>query len=186
MREPLPGPHRTWARLLREPVDGGFFDRRWPAHAGLREVRCVMGEKVEAAVACFREGFTCSQAILSTWGGEFGLEREMALRVASAFGGGMAGLGEVCGAVTGGLIVIGLKHGQTEAKDRETKDRNYALVRDFTCRFRSRNGSLLCRELLGCNLTTPEEREAARLKGLFTERCPRFVKDAAEILEEML
>jgi len=145
-----------------------------------------MSEKVEAAVACFREGFTCSQAILSVWSGRFGLEREMALRVASVFGGGMAGLGEVCGAVTGALIVIGLKHGQTEAKDKETKQKNYALVRDFTGRFRARNGSLSCRELLGCDLSTAEGMETARSRGLFTERCPRFVRDAAEILEEIL
>ena len=145
-----------------------------------------MSEKVEAAVACFREGFNCSQSILSTWGGEFGLERETAMRAASAFGAGMGRLGEVCGAVTGALIVIGLKHGQTEAKDKETKERNYSLVRDFTGRFRSRNGSLLCRELLGCDLTTAEGMETAKQKGLFTERCPRFVRDAAEILEDVL
>ena len=145
-----------------------------------------MSEKVKAAVACFREGFSCSQSILSTWSGEFGLERETALRVASAFGGGMASLGEVCGAVTGALVVIGLKHGQIQARDSQAKDRNYALVRDFAERFRSRNGSLLCRELLGCDLTTPEAREAARRKGLFAERCPRFVRDAAEILEDIL
>jgi C_GCAxxG_C_C family probable redox protein len=140
-----------------------------------------MSEKVEAAVACFREGFNCSQAILSTWGGEFGLERETALRAASAFGAGMGRLGEVCGAVTGALIVIGLKHGQTEAKDKD-----YSLVRDLAGRFRSRNGSLLCRELLGCDLTTAEGMETAKQQGLFTERCPRFVRDAAEILEDIL
>ena len=145
-----------------------------------------MSERVSAAVACFREGFNCSQAILSTWGGEFGLERETALRAASAFGAGLGRLGEVCGAVTGALIVIGLKHGQTEAKDKETKERNYSLVRDFASRFRSRNGSLLCRELLGCDLTTMEGMETAKQKGLFTERCPRFVRDAAEILEDVL
>lgn len=145
-----------------------------------------MSEKVEAAVACFREGFNCSQAIVSTWGGEFGLERETALRAAAGFGGGMGGLGEVCGAVTGALIVIGLKHGRTEAKDKETKEKNSSMVRAFAGRFRSRNGSLLCRELLGCDLTTPEGAEAARQKGLFAERCPRFVRDAAEILEDVL
>jgi C_GCAxxG_C_C family probable redox protein len=156
-------------------------------HAGYRtDGRGVMSEKVEAAVACFREGFNCSQAILSVWGGEFGLERETALRVSSAFGAGMGRLGEVCGAVTGALIVIGLKHGQTEAKDKETKERNYSLVRDFVGRFRSRNGSLLCRELLGCDLTTAEGMETAKQKGLFTERCPRFVRDAGEILEDVL
>ena len=146
----------------------------------------VMSEKVEAAVACFQEGFSCSQAILSTWGGEFGLERETALRAAAVFGAGMGRLGEVCGAVTGALIVIGLKHGHTEAKDKETKERNYVLVRDFAGRFRSCNGSLLCRELLGCDLTTAEGMEEAKQKGLFTERCPRFVRNAAEILEDVL
>jgi C_GCAxxG_C_C family probable redox protein len=146
----------------------------------------VMSEKVEAALACFREGFSCSQAILTAWAEEVGMERETALRAASAFGGGMASLGEVCGAVTGALMVIGLKHGQTQAKDKETKDRNYDRVRDFTSRFRSRNGSLLCRELLGCDLTTPEGREMAKQKGLFTDRCPCFVRAAAEILEDIL
>jgi C_GCAxxG_C_C family probable redox protein len=146
----------------------------------------VMSEKVEAAVACFREGFNCAQAILSTWGGEYGLERETALRAASAFGAGMGCLGEVCGSVTGALIVLGLKYGRTEAKDKETKERNHAMVGDFAGRFRSRNGSLLCRELLGCDLTTAEGMDEAKQKGLFTERCPRFVRDAAEILEDVL
>jgi C_GCAxxG_C_C family probable redox protein len=148
--------------------------------------RSIMSEKVEEAVSSFREGFSCSQSILSTWCGTFGMERETALRTSSAFGGGMAGLGEVCGAVTGALIVIGLKHGQTEAKDKDAKEKNYACVHAFTGRFRSRNGSLLCRELIGCDLTTPEAREMAKQKGLFTERCPRFVRDAAEILEDVL
>ena len=145
-----------------------------------------MSEKVESAVACFREGFNCSQAILSTYGDDFGLSRETALRAAAAFGAGMGRLGEVCGAVAGALIVIGLKHGHTEATDKETKEKNYALVRDFADRFRSRNGALCCRELLGCDLTTAEGMETAKQKGLFTELCPRFVRDAAEILEDVL
>jgi len=145
-----------------------------------------MNSKVEAAVGCFREGFNCSQAILSTYGGEFGLKGETAFRAASGLGAGMGRLGEVCGAVTGALIVIGLKHGHTEAKDKETKEKTYALVRDYAGRFRLCNGSILCRELLGCDISTPEGMEQARQKGLFTERCPRFVGDAAEILEDVL
>ena len=145
-----------------------------------------MNDKAEAAVACFREGFNCSQAVLSAWSGEFNLERETALRAAAAFGAGMGRLGEVCGAVTGALIVIGLRHGRTRAEDKETKEKNYAMVRDFARCFRSRNGSLLCRELLGCDLTTAEGMEEAKRKGLFTERCPRFVRAAVEILEEIL
>jgi len=145
-----------------------------------------MGDKAEKAVACFREGFTCSQAILSTYGSELGLERTMALKAASVFGAGMGRLGEVCGAVTGALIVIGLKHGQTEVKDKDAKEKTYALVRDFADRFRTREGTLLCRELLGCDLATPEGMATARQKGYFTERCPRFVREAAEILEDVL
>jgi C_GCAxxG_C_C family probable redox protein len=146
----------------------------------------VMNSKVEATVDCFREGFTCSQAVLSTYGGEFGLERETALKAAAGFGAGMGRLGEVCGAVTGALLVIGLKHGQTEAKDKETKEKTYALVRDFSSRFKVRHGSLLCRELLGCDLGTAEGMAMAREKGYFTEICPRFVRAAAEILEDVL
>ena len=145
-----------------------------------------MNDKTEAAVACFREGFNCSQAVLSAWREEFNLEKETALRAAAAFGAGMGRLGEVCGAVTGALIVIGLKHGRTRAEDKETKEKNYAMVRDFARRFRFRNGSLLCRELLGCDLTTAEGMEEAKRKGFFTERCPGFVRAASEILEEIL
>jgi C_GCAxxG_C_C family probable redox protein len=146
----------------------------------------VMSIKIEAAVSDFRSGFNCSQAILSTYGGDFGLERETALKAAAAFGAGMGRLGEVCGAVTGALVVIGLKYGHTEAKDRETKEKTYDRARDFAGRFRSRNGSLLCRELLGCDLATAEGMEKARQAGLFTELCPRLVRAAAEILEDVL
>jgi len=145
-----------------------------------------MSDKVEAAVGCFREGFSCSQAILSIYGPEFGLERMTALKAAAAFGAGMGRLGEVCGAVTGALIVIGLKYGHTEAKDKETKEKTYARARDFGERFRALHGSLLCRELLGCDLGTAEGMETARQKGYFTELCPRFVREAAEILEDVL
>lgn len=145
-----------------------------------------MSDKVEAAVACFREGFSCSQAILSVYGVEFGLERETALKAGAALGAGMGCLGEVCGAVTGALIVIGLKYGHTEAKDKETKAKTYDRVRDYGCRFRAGSGSLLCRELLGCDLGTAEGMATARQKGLFTELCPRFVREAAEILEDVL
>jgi C_GCAxxG_C_C family probable redox protein len=145
-----------------------------------------MSHKIEEAVGCFREGFNCSQAILSTYSGELGLEKEAALKAAAGFGGGMGGLGEVCGAVTGAMIVIGLRHGYTMPKDKEAKEKIYALVRDLAGRFRSRNGSLLCRELLGCDLTTAEGMAMAREKRLFTERCPGFVREAAEILEDLL
>ena len=145
-----------------------------------------MSDKSDKAVGCFREGFNCSQAVFSPYSGEFGLEKETAHRAAAGMGGGMGGLGEVCGAVTGAMMAIGLKHGHTDPKDKETKAKAYARVRDYAGRFRARNGSILCRELLGCDISTPEGMDQAREKGLFADRCPRFVSDAAEILEDVL
>lgn len=142
--------------------------------------------KSEEALGVFREGFNCSQAIISTYGGEFGLERETALKVAAAFGGGMGRLGGACGAATGALMVIGLRYATLDAKDKAAKEHTHERAREFIARFRSLNGSLLCRELLGCDIATPEGMEMAKQKGLFTQRCPRFVQAAAEILEDVL
>lgn len=142
--------------------------------------------RVERAVSCFKEGFSCSQAMLSTYGPQLGLNHELALKVSGAFGGGMARMGETCGAVTGAFMVIGLKHGKTKFEDKQAKEKTYSLVREFVDRFKSRNGSIVCRELLGCDISTPEGRDLAKEKNLFTTLCPKFVQDAAEIIEQIL
>jgi C_GCAxxG_C_C family probable redox protein len=98
----------------------------------------------------------------------------------------MGRLGETCGAVTGAFMVIGLKHGRTRAEDEETAEIAYGLVQEFADKFKARNGSIACRELLGQDISTPEGVELAREKGLFATRCPRFVRDAAEIVEQVL
>nr|MDO8080477.1 C-GCAxxG-C-C family protein [Candidatus Freyarchaeota archaeon] len=141
---------------------------------------------VERAVSVFKEGFSCSQAMLSTYGTQFGLDRETALRVSGAFGGGMGRMGETCGAVTGAFMVIGLKYGQTRVGDEESKEKAYRLVKEFVDKFKSQNGSIVCRELLGCDISTPEGRRLAKEKKLFTNLCPKFVQDAAEIIEQIL
>jgi C_GCAxxG_C_C family probable redox protein len=95
-------------------------------------------------------------------------------------------MGETCGAVTGAFMVIGLKYGKAKAEDEGARDRTYELVREFVKRFQSRHGSIRCKELLGYDLSNPQEGEAAKKKGLFDTLCPKFVRDAAEILEEIL
>ena len=124
--------------------------------------------------------------MLSSFGEELGLERELALRVAGAFGGGMARMGETCGAVTGALMAIGLKYGMTQAKDEAAREKTYKLAQEFAKRFKDRHNSLVCRELLGYDLSTSEGRKAAHDKGLFTTLCPQLVRDAVEILDQML
>jgi len=143
-------------------------------------------DKVEQAVSCFKEGFSCTQAMLSTYGLDFGLDLETALKVAGAFGGGMGRMGEICGAVTGAFMVIGLKYGNIRAEDSQAKEKTYSLVKKFVERFKSRNGSIVCRELLGCDISTPEGMELAKEKNIFTTLCPKLVSDAAEIIEQIL
>ena len=140
----------------------------------------------EKAVACFKEGFACSQAVLATYADAFGMDRETALRVAGGFGGGMGGLGEVCGAVTGAFMVLGLKYGRTDPADKAAKEKTYAAVQKFANRFKDRHGSIICRDLIGCDLSTPAGVQAAREKGLFATVCVDMVRSAAEILEELL
>jgi len=136
--------------------------------------------RVEEAVSCLKEGFSCSQVVLSAYGTESGLDREIALKVSGAFGGGMGRMGGTCGAVTGAFMVIGLKYGKTEAEDNQTREKAYSLVREFVAEFESRNGSIICRELIGGDIGTPEGMKTAR------NVCPKLVTDAAEIIERLL
>jgi C_GCAxxG_C_C family probable redox protein len=108
------------------------------------------------------------------------------LRAAGAFGAGMARTGGTCGAVTGALMVIGLQHAKTKKGDDDRRERTYALGQEFMERFRERNGKLLCRELLGVDVGTPEGIAEIRDRDLFRTVCPKFVKDAGEVLEELL
>ncbi len=142
--------------------------------------------KVECAVSCFKQGFSCSQAVFSTFGTQLGLDRELALKIAGSFGGGMGRMGKTCGAVTGAFMAIGLQHGSTRAEDKQTKEKVYGLVREFVAEFESRNGSIVCNELLDCDITVPEQTQAAKDAGLFDTLCPKLVRDAAEIVEQML
>ena len=141
----------------------------------------------EKATLCLNEGFNCCQSVLSAYAPDLGLDREAALKVAAAFGGGIAGMGETCGAVTGALMVIGLKRGVTDPKDHaaakaQMRESAQAFIREFTgvC------GSITCRDLLHCDIGTPEGHERAQSLGLFRTLCPEFVSQSARILDALL
>lgn len=95
-------------------------------------------------------------------------------------------MGQTCGAVTGALMVIGLKFGRTNVEDKEAKEKTYSLVQEFVTGFIARNGSISCRELLGCDLSTQEGRSFAEEHKLIDSVCPKFVRDAAQIVEQIL
>ena len=142
--------------------------------------------KAEIAQVYFKEGFSCSQAVLGAFSREFGLDPALALKISQPFGGGIARRGETCGAVSGAFLVIGLKHGRSRAEDVESRDKTYALVREFIQKFTEKYGSAQCRTLLGCDIGTDEGLKLAHDRGLIDSRCPGYIRTAVEILEEIL
>jgi C_GCAxxG_C_C family probable redox protein len=139
----------------------------------------------DKAKAIYKEGFSCAPAVLAAYCEQFGLERDLALKIATGFGGGMH-LGQTCGAVTGAIMVIGLKYGKTKADDNKAKEKTFEVSKRFADKFRARYGSIECKALLGCDITTPEGLQEARDKKLFTTICAEYVAAAAEILDEVL
>jgi C_GCAxxG_C_C family probable redox protein len=134
----------------------------------------------------FKKGFSCSQAVLAALSEQLGLERDKALRISQSFGGGMARMGLTCGAVTGALMVIGLKYGRTRAEDEGSREKTYALVQDFIRQFKARHGSIVCNDLIGADIGTAEGHDLAAARGVFEFLCPKYVRDAVEIVEKIL
>ena len=142
-------------------------------------------KRSEHALEEFGSGLNCSQAVLAEYADELGLGVDTALRIACGFGGGMGRMGGTCGAVTVAFMVIGLKACTPDSRDALTKARTYALVQSFAQEFEARHDSISCRELLGCDISTPQGFDEAKQSGVLDERCPRFVRDAVDILEEI-
>ena len=140
----------------------------------------------DSAASVFSQGFSCSQAVLSAYAAESGLDSDTALKVSAGFGAGMGRMAQTCGAVTGAYMVIGLKYGAVAGQDQESKQKTYRLVREFTQRFTAKNGSAVCRELLGCDISTPEGFEEMKRKGLHGTVCVKMVRDACDLLDELL
>lgn len=141
--------------------------------------------KADRALELFSNNFNCSQAVLTAFAPDFGLDEKLALMLGTSFGGG-ARNGELCGAVSGALMVLGLKYGHFDAADSEQKSRAYAIAAEYTKRFKEANGSVVCRDLLGYDLTKPDDMACIKEKELFGDVCPKAIKSAVEILENIL
>ncbi|AKN31402.1 c_gcaxxg_c_c family protein [Clostridium carboxidivorans P7] len=135
-------------------------------------------------IANFNNGLNCCQCVLLAFSEELGLDKKAAIKIALGFGGGMCH-GEVCGAVTGAVMVLSLKYGNSILDDIESKEKVYEMVREFKEKFTEINDSIICRDLLGIDLIKKENRIMAREKGLF-KKCPKFVEDSIDVLETML
>lgn len=141
--------------------------------------------KPEEAVKRFAKNYLCSQAILTVYGPELGLDETLAFKLGEPFGAGMGRMGLTCGAVTGAFMVLGLKSDSLSERDDKSRGKTYKLVEKFVQQFIARNETLACKDLLGVDPSTDEGLKYAYDNNLFEKKCGKYVQDAAEILDEL-
>jgi C_GCAxxG_C_C family probable redox protein len=143
--------------------------------------------KQEQSIELFRNGYNCSQSVLSVFSEELGLKKDLAMKLASPFGSGIAYMQETCGAVTGALMVIGLKYGKGDNGTNEDKARAYDMSKHLMTEFKKTHQTVCCRELLdGLNMSTPEGMARIMELDYFRIRCARYVRDAVQISEKII
>lgn len=143
-----------------------------------------MKTKTEIATEKFLAGYNCAQSVLYAWAPEFALEPEKALKLACGLGAGMARRGETCGAVSGGILVLGLRHGRGTREDRSATERTYETTQELMREFELRHGSCECRALLeGCDLRTAEGQRFFRENDLLHKTCVKCLQTVMELLE---
>ncbi|AKA67653.1 C-GCAxxG-C-C family protein [Clostridium scatologenes] len=141
--------------------------------------------KENKIVELFKQGFDCGQVVLSSFAQELGMDTKQTNKIAASFGGGMF-CGETCGAVIGALMAIGLKYGHYLPNTSDTKNENISKIMEFREKFLMKYNSTVCRELLGYDISKPEEMKIILEKGLLFNFCPKLVSYVTEILGEIL
>ncbi|MEW8240865.1 MAG: C-GCAxxG-C-C family (seleno)protein [Candidatus Thiodiazotropha sp.] len=148
------------------------------------DVPAMNKAKSEAAVARFCDGCNCSQAVLTAFAERYAIDDGLAMRIAAGLGGGVGRMGDVCGTLTGGALVLGLELGPRTRREADAKEATYAATRRLQERFIQRHGSNRCRELLEKDLSIEAEYRQAKEQGLFKTRCPNFVETVVDLLDQ--
>ena len=138
----------------------------------------------DMAAECFNSGFNCAQAVFSVFCEKYGIEKETALKISSGLGGGFR-MGEVCGAASGAVLTAGLKHGHFITGDIESKTNCYAKTEEIMGKFKELQGSFICRDILGFDISDVEGMRIAKEKNLFKTKCTEIVRDTVKFLEEL-
>lgn len=136
-----------------------------------------MESRIKQAEELFKEGYTCSQAVFVTYADLFGVDRQQALKLASPFGGGLGGLRQICGTISGMTLAVGMYNGMT-TPDKQAKRANYDTVKLLTGAFEKEHGSIRCGQLLGLEPGLPE--------GFDKKPCVEYVRTCARLIEEHL
>ena len=144
-----------------------------------------MNNKVEKALEIHAASFNCAQSVFLPYAADYGVDEQLALKIATCFGTG-AKCGNICGAASGGLMVLGLKYGHIDADTPDQKKRSGEIAADFLARFKEANGSLLCRELVGGDLMNEDVRTVLKENGTLARVCNKAIQTAAEIVGQVL
>lgn len=133
------------------------------------------------------DGYNCAQAVFYSFCDDFNIDKDVALKMATGFGAGMGRKEEVCGAISGGILVIGSKYGRGETEERSAMERSYKKTQNLMDQFAERHGTVICRQLLnGCELTTNEGQLYFTENDLLKKTCVPCVRSVVEILEAIL
>ena len=140
-------------------------------------------ERVDKAVALFKQGFNCSQSVFAACADLYGIsDPQLALRLSASFGGGIGRMRQTCGAACGMFLLAGLQNGSATVGDAEGKKKNYALVQDLAAQFQAENGSMICAELLGIAQQPQNPTPEARTEAYYKKRpCVEMVASAVRI-----
>ena len=149
-----------------------------------------MGKEImtKSAEELFKEGYNCAQAVFCVHCEELGIDIETGAKLASAFGGGMGRMREVCGALSGLFMLLGLKHGYSNPKDNEAKKELYTKVQELAGEFKNEFGSIICKELLGMKPDSPcnNPNPTPRTENFYQKRpCVDNVKFASELYQKL-
>ena len=141
--------------------------------------------KIEYAAALY-SNYNCSQSVLTAFAEELDLDEDTSLKIAFAFGSGMSRIQSVCGALTGAMMVLGMKFGIDKIDDTIQKEKVYKLTNLLFDEFNKKHGTLLCCELLGYDMRTEAGKSEIKRLNLRKVKCGKFVKNAVEITVKLI
>ena len=140
-------------------------------------------ERSEHARELFLSGYNCAQSVLLSFADELKFSKELAQKIAAGFGGGMGKQQETCGAVTGAIMVLGLLKGEHVNNNDELKSESYGSVKELSRSFIAEYKTTQCKDLIGCDLNTPEGSAKFKEEKIMETVCAGCVKKAVEIVE---
>ena len=140
----------------------------------------------ERAISNFRSGLNCAQAVLTAYNNQMHFDNDLALGIACGFGGGMGRLQKTCGAATGSFMVMGVYNCRKFTDNKERKEKTYAMVQEFSRRFKEIYGTTDCSDLLQCDLNTEQGQQQVKEMNLHAVVCEKCIADSIEIIGDIM